>query len=539
MTREEYDYVVVGAGSAGCVLAHRLTEQPDVRVLLLEAGGRDSDPLIHIPIGVGKIWRDRLHDWGYDTEPEPNLADRRIEMMRGKVLGGSSSINAMAHMRGHAGDYDRWARDGAAGWSYREILPYFKRTESWQGKGSDRGRGGPLGVRFTNTADPISQAIVDAGRAAGFPVTDDINRAPQEGFGLAQSTIVRGRRASAAVAYLRPALRRANLSLLTGALATRILLDGGRAAGIEYVRGGRKHVARAAREVVLAGGSINTPQLLMLSGIGDGAKLRAFGIEVAADLPGVGMNLQDHLCVNVGHRRKGMSPLQHALRLDRFLLSVLEVYAKGTGYASALPGGVTAMLRSHAAAEVPDVQLLFRGAAMEAAPWLGAAPSWTDAFFLRPVAVHPRSRGSVELASTDPRQPVRIRANFLSEPEDLRTLCEGVRITRDVFRQAPLDPYRGEEIFPGADARSEQDIVAFIRSTAVTAHHPCGTCRMGVDARAVVDNQLRVRGVECLRAVDASVMPDLVSSNINACVLMIAEKGADMIRGLPPLPAPA
>ena len=333
--QEKFDYVIVGAGSAGCVLAHRLTEDPAVKVLLLEAGGADLDPLIHLPIGVGKIWKSRLHDWGYDTEPEPNLANRRIEVMRGKVLGGSSAINAMAHMRGSPADYDRWSANGATGWSYREILPYFMRTETWVGNGKSederlRGRSGPLNVRFTNTTDPISEAIVEAGKAAGWTTSEDINGSQAEGFALAQSTIHRGRRMSAAVAYLRPALKRPNLTLQMHVLATRILFEDNRAVGIEYLEHGQAKVARASREVLLASGSINTPQLLMLSGIGPAARLEGHGITVRADLP-VGENFQDHLCVNVGHRRKGTSPLQHALRVDRFALSLLEAFLAGTG----------------------------------------------------------------------------------------------------------------------------------------------------------------------------------------------------------------
>ena len=541
--QEEYDYVIVGAGSAGCTLACRLTEDPTVRVLLLEAGGADINPLIHLPIGVGKIWKNRLHDWGYDTEPEPNLHNRAIEVMRGKVLGGSSAINAMAHMRGHPADYDRWSRNGATGWSYRDALPYFIKTENWAGNGHDvdeklRGTGGPVPVRFTNTTDPISQAIVEAGRSAGWGTSEDINGHKAEGFALAQSTIKRGRRASAAVAYLRPALKRQNLTLQMHVLATRVLFEESRAVGIEYLEHGRPKAARAAREVILASGSINTPQLLMLSGVGPAAQLEKHGLHVVASLP-VGDNFQDHLCVNVGHRRTGTSPLQHALRVDRFALSLAEAFFCGTGHATALPGGVTAMLKSRPDAEVTDIQLLFRGAAMEAAPWIGSAPNWTDAFFLRPVAVHPESRGRIELASTDPRQHPRIRANFLSVGKDLDTLVEGVRITREVFAQPAMDPYRGEEIFPGPKANSKEAVIEFIRKTAVTAHHPCGTCRMGSDEAAVVDTQLRVRGVENLRVVDASVMPDLVSTNINACVLMIAEKAADLIRGKPAPAAPA
>jgi 4-pyridoxate dehydrogenase len=532
MMEEEFDYVIVGAGSAGCVLAHRLTEDPDVRVLLLEAGGPDRDLLIHLPIGVGRLWRDRLHDWGYDTEPERGLDGRSIEVMRGKVLGGSSSTNAMAHMRGHAGDYDRWSANGATGWSYRDVLPYFMRAERWSGPGSPvRGRDGPLPVRLTNPGDPISQALLDAGRAAGHDVSYDINGERMEGFALAQSTIDRGRRVSAATAYLRPALRRPNLVLRMGIHATRITFDGRRATGIEY--DGR--IVRASREVILAAGSINSPQLLMLSGVGPADRLRALGIGIVADLPGVGQNLQDHMCASVGHRRKGTSPLQRLLRADHFALSLLRWWIAGTGPAGELPGGVTAVVRSSAHLPVPDIQLLFSGATLEARPWLGLRCPWTDAFFLRPAHVHPKSRGSIELASADPRAKPRIRGNFFSAPEDMPALVEGVRIAREVLAQKPMDPFRGEEIFPGPGVVSGSEVEQFIRRNAITAHHPCGTCRMGTDAGAVVDPQLRVRSVEGLRVIDASVMPDVVSTNINACVLMIAEKAADVIRGRPPL----
>ena len=304
--RTTYDYVIVGAGSAGCVLAYRLTADPSVRVLLLEAGGRDTHPLIHVPIGLGKIWEHRMFDWGYDTEPEPRLDNRRIETMRGKVLGGSSSINVMAYVRGHRGDYDRWARNGCRGWSYADVLPYFKRCESW-GKGEDawRGGSGPLNVIDSRNRDPLFDAWLAAAQAADWPYTEDYNGKEQEGFGVGQWTIRDGRRCSAAVAFLRPAMRRPNLTVETGALATRVMLEGPRAAGVEYARSGRVHQARAAREVLLAGGVFNTPQLLMLSGIGEADHLREVGIETKLDLPGVGRNLQDHLSVDVHHLRRG------------------------------------------------------------------------------------------------------------------------------------------------------------------------------------------------------------------------------------------
>jgi 4-pyridoxate dehydrogenase len=533
MSRDAFDYVVVGGGSAGCVLAHRLTEDPEVRVLLLEAGGGDWDPLIHIPLGVGKIWQHRLHDWGYDSEPEPNLNHRRIEMLRGKVLGGSSSINFMAHIRGHRSDYDRWARSGLVGWSYAKLLPYFKRAETWQdGTAPHRGANGPVGVGYTNRGDALAGAVLEAARSAGFPIYDDVNSGEPEGFGLSQSTIARGYRASAAVAYLGPARRRANLKLEMRALATRILYQGRRAVGVEYLKGGALHQVHAGRELILAGGSLNSPQLLMLSGIGDAGQLRPLGIDVKLHLPGVGANLQDHLAATVVQWRRGESHLAHTLRADRIAWAMLRAYFTGKGPATQLPGGVTAVIRSRAGLDSPDLQFLFRGAAAHARPWLpGFARGWRDAFSLRAVLLHPKSRGTVSLASADARQRVRIRPGFLSEPGDLATLCEGVRIARNILLQKPLDAYREEEAAPGVHRSSDEDIAAFIRETAMTAHHPAGTCRMGDDELAVVDPQLKVRGIECLRVVDASVMPDLVSGNINACVLAIAERASDLIRG--------
>lgn len=533
MNRDAYDYVVVGGGSAGCVLAHRLSEDPEVRVLLLEAGGADWDPLIHIPLGVGKIWQKRLHDWGYDTEPEPNLNQRSIEVLRGKVLGGCSSINFMAHIRGHRGDYDRWERSGLSGWSYPNLLPYFKRTETWQdGSAPHRGANGPIGVCYTNRIDPLAGAILEAAQSAGFPIYDDVNGGEPEGFGLSQSTIAQGHRASAAVAYLRPIRGRENLKLELCALATRILFEGQRAVGVEYLKGGALLQARAERELILAGGAINSPQLLMLSGIGDADQLRPIGIAMKLHLPGVGANLQDHLSATVAHSRKGESRLAHTLRADRIAWAMLRAYFTGKGPATELPGGVTAVIRSRAGLGSPDLQFMFRGAAIDARPWLpGLGRGWRDSFSLRAALLHPESRGTVSLTSADARQKVRIRARFLSEPRDLSTLCEGVRIARNIFRQKPLDAFRAEESSPGVHRTSDEDIAAFIRETAVTVHHPAGTCRMGEDELAVVDPELKVRGIECLRVVDASVMPDLVSGNINACVLAIAERASDLIRG--------
>ncbi len=538
MAIEEYDYIIVGAGSAGCVLANRLTEDPSIKVLLLEAGGPDHDPLIHIPLGVGKMWQHRMHDWGYDTEPEPGLNNREIEMMRGKVLGGSSSINALAHIRGNPGDYDRWARNGLPDWGYQQCLPYFKRTESWVGGDSEyRGGSGPISVRNTNVSDPITEAFLAAAKSAGFAITDDINGPNPAGFGRSQSTIRNGRRCSAALGYLRPALRRRGLRLRMRVNATRVLIenkhdDNPRAIGIEYIENGHTKQAHASREVLLSGGAINSPQLLMLSGIGDPDALLKQGIRPHMALRGVGANLQDHLSVGVTNWRKGVSPLQHTLRYDRIAIAMLQAYLTGSGPATLLPGGVTATINTHKGLDVPDIQFLFRGASVDAKPWWPIkGPDWRDTIMLRPVLLHPESRGQLTLTSCDPLAHPRIQGNFLSSETDRNTLITGIRIARDVLGQDAMKDYSGGEASPGPLLQTDEEILAYIRATARTAHHPMGTCRMGADEMAVVDSELRVRGVEKLRVIDASVMPDLVCGNINACVLMIAERGADFVRG--------
>jgi choline dehydrogenase-like flavoprotein len=531
--RKSYDYAIVGAGSAGCVLAYRLTADPATRVLLLEAGGRDTHPLIHVPIGLGKMWERRMFDWGYDTEPEPGLDHRHIEAMRGKVLGGSSSINVMAYVRGHPGDYDRWARQGCPGWSYAEVLPYFKRCESWErGENAWRGGHGPLGVIGSRNRDPLFDGWLEAAQEADWPFTEDYHGREPEGFGRSQWTIRNGRRCSAAVAFLRPAMRRSNLTVETNALATRVLLDGTRAVGLEYVQNGRLHRAAATREVLLAGGVFNTPQLLMLSGIGEADHLREFGIEPRVHLPGVGRSLQDHLSVDVHHTRRSPGPFHAQMRLDRAALNMVRAYAFGTGPATVLPSGLHAFLKTRRDLPVPDIQFLFRGAPARAHPWFpGVRPAYEDSFGLRPVMLHPESRGAVRLRSADPTAPVRIAQNFLATEGDVRAIRAGVKLARDIARRRGLDPFRGRETAPGPDCRTDAEIDAFVRRTAITVHHPCGTCAMGTGEDTVLDPALRVRGVERLRVADASAMPDLVSGNINACVLMIAERAADLVLG--------
>jgi choline dehydrogenase/4-pyridoxate dehydrogenase len=534
MAGARYDYIIVGAGSAGCTLAHRLTEEPGVRVLLLEAGGWDRDPLIRIPLAWGRILDRRLHDWMYFAEPEATMDGRGLECARGKVIGGSSSINAMAYVRGHRADYDRWADAGLPQWSYAHVLPYFRRQESWEdGAGEYRGAGGPLTTVRSRYADPLVEAYAAAGLAAGHQATDDYNGAQQEGFGRWQATIRDGRRCSAAVAYLRPALARPGLTVTTGALATRIVLDGRRAAGVEYERRGERVTAEAEREVILSGGVINSPHLLMLSGIGDPDMLRQCGLAAAVPLGGVGRNLQDHISAGILWRRSEPGPLHRTMRLDRLARDMSKTYFFGTGLTNNLPGGVMAFLRSDGAA-LPDIQLLFAAGPMNASPYLPPfKPAYQDSFGCRAVVLRPESRGRLELASADPRRAPCIRQNFLATDKDWATLRTGLRMVREIAALAPLRPFIAGEIAPGPARQSDAEIDAHIRATGITVHHPLGTCKMGRadDPGAVVDPECRVLGVEGLRVVDASVMPDLVGGNINAPVIMIAEKAADMIRG--------
>lgn len=537
---QEYDYVIVGAGSAGCVLADRLTADGSMRVLLLEAGGVDRDPLIHIPLGMGRLHETRRHDWGYDSEPEPGLGGRVVDAMRGKVLGGSSSINHMAHVRGNRGDYDRWAsRYGLSDWSYAKVLPYFRRSESWE-RGADEYRGGdgPLKVTFARSPDPLFDGFLKAAEAHGISYNEDYNGASQEGISRGQSTIYRGRRQSGATAYLHPALGRPGLVLRTGAHATRVMMEGQRACGVEYLHRGQLQKAHAAREVILAGGAFNTPQLLMLSGIGPADHLRAHGIATLIDSPGVGGNLQDHVGTTVSGTRPVAGPFRHEMRYDRMAVSMPRAYFFGTGPATILPGGLYGFIKTESGLNAPDFQFVFRGVNSKPHLWFpGIRKPYADRCGVRPMLLHPKSRGQLRLRSADPTASIQIFQNFFQDESDIHALRRGIRFAREMLADKALDPYRGRETAPGPDATTDADIDRWIRKTVVTAHHPSGTCAMGVDSTAPLTPDLRLRGAEGLRVVDASAMPDLTSGNINACVVMIAEKASDAILGRQP-PAP-
>ena len=534
-----FDYVVIGAGSAGCVLANRLTESGERRVLLLEAGGRDKSTLIHMPAGVGTLIKAKgPFNWGFWTEPEPHLDNRRLWWPRGKGWGGSSSINGMIYIRGHARDYDQWRQTGLTGWGYADVLPYFKRSEALESGGDAyHGGEGPLHVSLGRSKNPIYGGIIEAGRQAGFPVTNDFNGVQQEGFGPYQLTVSDGRRWSAASAYLKPILgTRKNLVTETDARTSRVLIENGRAVGVEYVQNGRTMRAYADREVILSAGAVQSPHILQLSGVGAPEMLRQHGLDVVHALPGVGENLQDHLDVVLSWEcplpitaysiTKGVRKL--AIGLNYMLRG------QGPGREQMLESG--AFLRSREGLDRPDLQIHAVLAIMKEH---GKVVVAKDGFSLHVCQLRPESRGSVGLRSADPADDPAIFANYFATEEDRRTLREGVKIARRVAGQAALDSYRTVEHQPGEDVRTDDEIDAWIRATAETIYHPVGTCRMGADsdAGAVVDGQLRVRGLQGLRVVDASVMPTLVGGNTNAPTIMIAEKAADMILGRPAPPA--
>ena len=520
----EYDYIVVGAGSAGSVMAGRLSENPSNKVLLLEAGGSNWHPFIHMPAGLAKLIKLEHLNWSYYTEPEPGLDNRRLYWPRGKVLGGSSSINAMCYCRGHRKDYDDWAENGCEGWSFQEVLPWFKHSEDQQrGASGYHGTRGPLKVQDLRYHNPLSDIFIAAAEQAGFERTDDFNGPRQRGFGFYQVTQDKGRRCSTADAYLKPAKGRSNLTIQTHALAERVILDGKRAVGVRARVKGRP-AGFEGGEIIICGGAINSPQLLMLSGIGPADHLRNTGIDVAHELPGVGENLQDHLdiCTLVRATR--------ALTYDRLnevLAGIRYLLTRGGPVSSNIAEAGGFIVSRYAEDDRPDIQMHFVPALLDDH---GRNQLEGHGMTIHACPLRPTSRGSLTLKSADPAEPPTMRANYLETEYDRRMMVECAKLGREIFSQKVFTDYRSGEIFPGEDTQSDEDLLAFVRRRAETIYHPIGTCRMGTDAAAVVDPELKVHGIDGLRVVDASIMPTLVSGNTNAPTIMIAEKCAASMR---------
>ena len=525
---QSYDYIIVGAGSAGCVLANRLTASGRHRVLLLEAGGHDRHFWIHVPLGFAKLFNNPKVNWLYKSEPEPELNNRQIIQPRGKVLGGSSSINGLLYIRGQHEDFDRWRQLGNAGWAFADVLPYFRRAED-QERGEDElhGIGGPLSVSNVGETHPLAEAFLAAAQQAGIPRNDDFNGARQEGAGYFQLTSRKGRRWSTAAGYLKQARNRPNLQVELNALASRILFSGRRAIGIEYRQGGATRTAYANGELILAGGAFNSPQLLQLSGLGPAKILRELGIEVIADMPGVGADLQDHFQVRMQFRAREPITANDVINNwrqrygagVRYLLTGKGLLSIGAGYAGAF-------FRTRPELETPDVQIHFLIFSTETA---GASVHPFSGFMASVCQLRPDSRGFVRIKSNDPAMPPAIQPRYLSNRNDCETIVAGLHRLREVMNQPVMRRYIAEERMPGAQCASDADLLSYARATGTTVYHPTSTCRMGADPNAVVDERLKVRGFEKLRVVDASIMPTVVSGNTNAAAVMIGEKGADMI----------
>jgi len=524
----EFDYIVVGAGSAGCVLANRLSADGRHSVLLLEAGPEDTNIWIHVPLGYGKLFKEKTVNWMYQTEPEPGLGGRQVFQPRGKVLGGSSSINGLLYVRGQHEDYDRWRQRGNVGWGYDDVLPYFKKAEN-QIRGADQyhGVGGPLPVSDWRHHDPLSEAFVKAAVETGIPFNPDFNGARQEGAGFFQTTTRRGRRASSAFSYLRPARRRPNLHVETGALGGRIVFEGRRARAVEYRHNGSLRTARARGEILVSSGAYNSPQLLQLSGVGPAELLKTHGIDVVLDAPGVGNDLQDHLQVRVV-----MKCAQRVTLNDVVSHPVRKVMA-GMQYAALRKGPLTiaagtsgAFFKTSPRLATPDIQIHFIPFSTDK---MGEQLHPFSGFTASVCQLRPESRGSLKIRSADPSVPPEIRINYLATETDRSAFIEGIRTLRKILAAPALKSYCTEEVYPGKNVTGDEELLDFCRKTGSTVYHPTSTCRMGNDPLAVVDQRLKVRGIEGLRVVDASVMPDLMSGNTNAPTIMIAEKASDMI----------
>lgn len=530
MAEERFDYIIVGGGSAGCVLASRLSENSAARVLLIEAGGKDSHPYIHMPVGFAKLTSGPL-TWGLDTAPQRNANDREIPYAQARVLGGGSSINAEVFTRGNPVDYDRWAsREGCPGWSFKDVQPYYLRSEGNTILAGDyHGIEGPLGVSNIPDPQPLTKAFVQSCQQLGMPYNPDFNGPVQEGAGVYQTTTRNARRCSAAVGYLKPVLNRPNLKLETGCLVTRILFSGTRATGVEYRQGDQLNSVRAESEIIVTAGAIGSPKIMMLSGVGPGGHLRGHGIDVVHDLPGVGQNLNDHFGIDIVYELKGPTSLDKYNKLHWMLWAGIEytLFKSGPVTSNVVEGG--AFWYADRAEPVPDLQFHFlAGAGVEAG--VPAIPSGSGCT-LNSYTLRPRSRGSVTLRSARPEDLPIVDPNFLDDPYDLKTSAEGVRISREIMSQPALAKYVRQEHFPGKDVQTQADFEAYARQFGRTSYHPTCTCKMGTDDMAVVDPQLRVHGLEGLRICDSSIMPSLVGSNTNAATIMIGEKASDLIRG--------
>jgi choline dehydrogenase len=530
------DYIIVGSGSAGSVMASRLSENGKHQVLVLEYGGTDMGPLIQMPSALSYPMNMPTYDWGFQAEPEPALGGRRLVTPRGKVIGGSSSINGMVYVRGHAKDFDTWEEMGAKGWGYRHVLPYFKRMESSHGGEEGwRGTDGPMHVTRGRGKNPLYDAFVQAGHEAGYPVTEDYNGRQQEGFGQMEMTVWKGRRWSAANAYLRPAQKRKNLKLESRCFARRILVEGKRAVGVEYEQGGTIKIARANREVIIAASTINSPKLLQLSGIGAPEHLKAAGITPIHQLPGVGENLQDHL--EVYFQVECLKPVSLYPKLNLFSKGLIGLewllFKRGLGATNHFES--CGFIRSKAGVEYPDIQYHFLPIAIR---YDGKAVAGTHSFQVHVGPMRSKSRGHVRARSSDPREAPVIRFNYMSHEDDWTEFRNAMRLTREIFEQKALEPYKGRELQPGEHLQTDEELDSFIRDHAESAYHPCGTCRMGsaADPMAVVDPHCRVIGMEGLRVADSSIMPRVTNGNLNAPTLMIGEKASDHILGVDPLP---
>ena len=533
---DTFDYLILGAGSAGCVLANRLSEDRGNTVHVLEAGPMDRHLMIHIPAGVYHVVKNPAINWNYYSETEPGCEGREIQLPRGKVAGGSSSINSMVYIRGHPHDYDRWSSEsGLDQWAYARCLPYFKRCESSdRGENEWRGGHGPLGVTRGTLDNPLFDALWEAGLQSGQGTSEDLNGYRPEGIARLDSTTKNGRRSSAAVAHLRPALPRPNLSLTTNALINRLLIENDRAVGVEYESRGETHQLRANKAVIVSCGAIKTPQLLMLSGIGPADYLKSMNIKTQIDLPGVGQNLQDHLSVVMGFECKKPVTLHHLTHPLKKLQVGTQWLLTRSGIGASNIWEMGGMVYGNQDVDHPNLQYHFTPVYSE---WAGRKLKLEQGYQLNCDQLRPLSRGEVKLHSSDPRDRPAAHFNYLNEPYDLRELVEGLKAMQDILTQPAFDPFRGRRITPAPEVLSDRELEAFVRNTATTDYHPCGTCKMGNDEMAVVDQELRVRGVDGLRVVDASVMPDIISGNLNAPTQMIAERAADLIMGKPALPA--